>query len=170
MNRCTAIRWKIPGFLNGNLPADMMEEVREHLDKCTSCGLALAHPARVDAVEISNGPRLREDFTERLLQRLPSSFTGQKLAAMVAAAFIASGVFGVAIWAGIKELLGGAKGIVDASTVAATAQNNGLYQSLLSASTLQYVGLGLVTVIICLVVIAVVDRPRDEAATLGNES
>jgi anti-sigma factor RsiW len=155
------MRWRIPGFLNGNLPQEMMEEVREHLDLCPDCAVVLAHPARVEAADSVNSSHLRADFTEELLERLPTSFTGQKLAAFVAVAFVASGVFGVAIWAGIKRLFGASHEFVDATAAISAAENSGILRSLLSTSTVQYLALGVLAVVICLVVIAIVDRPRD---------
>lgn len=166
---CGAMRWKIPGFLNGNLPAEMMEDVREHLDICPDCAAVLAHPARVEGADCSNLPPLPEDFTEKLMARLPASFTGQKLAGFVALGFFASGVFGVAIWAAIEWLLGEAGQLAETMSATPAAENTTLYQTLFSSSSLQYLALGVLAVIICLVVIAIVDRPRDEDM-LRNES
>ena len=159
MSRCSAMRWRIPQFLNDNLPEDMMEEMREHLDVCPDCAVVLAHPARVEAAAIGQESFLRANFTEELLGQLPVSFTGSKLAYMVAIAFVASGVFGVGIWAGIKWLLGSTKEMVDAAAASSAASSGGVLQNIFSTATMQYLGLGLLAVVVCFVVIAVVDGP-----------
>jgi hypothetical protein len=120
----------------------------------------MAHPARVEAADISRVPALPEDFTERLMKKLPSSFTGQKLAAFVALAFLASGAFGVAIWAGIKWLFGRSTELASTTSQLPAAKGSGLFQSLTSSTSLEFIGLGLAAIVVCLIVIAIVDRPQ----------
>jgi len=170
VSNCTSMRWRIPQFLNGELPDELMEEMREHLDLCPDCAVVLAHPARVEAARIAEESQLSPDFTERLLGRLPVSFTGYKLACIVGLAFAFSGVFGVGIWAGIKWLLGSAQAGINAAAAAPAGQDGGMLTNLMSPSTLQYLGLGLLAVVACFIIIAVVDIPRSATETTREKA
>ncbi len=169
MSRCTDMRWKIPQFLNGDLPGEMMEEVREHLDRCPDCAVALAHPARVEAATLMETSALPQDFTEKLLERLPVSFTGTKLAYMIGLALILSGAFGAIIWAGIRNLLGGSRNLVDTAATY-SVNNGGMFESLFSSATLQYLGIGLAATLVCFLVILIVDGPRGNRQSARSKS
>ncbi len=159
MKRCIEIRWQFGEFLAGSLDATESETVRRHLEICVDCRLYASQSALLEQHLPAAEAQLPADFTGRLLKSFPQTTPAAAVVRSLAIVFAASAAMAVGVYLVIRDLLAPSVSGESVAAVEAGALARMLEQTLNSPIS-RYGLLALAAVLICVLVIGVIDRPR----------
>lgn len=100
--RCADVRWRLSRFLDGCLPGDETESIRDHLDSCRDCVSYLVASGKIDLMPPENSADLPAGFTERVVAEVADLDPGSTLSRLVYYIFGAASLLGVSVFAFVR--------------------------------------------------------------------
>jgi anti-sigma factor (TIGR02949 family) len=68
---CKALLGSLSEYIDGELPAELCEEIEKHLEGCENCRVVLNTTRRtIDLIHMPTGEKVPVDVRERLFKRL----------------------------------------------------------------------------------------------------
>ncbi len=167
MMTCSEVRWQLSQFLKGETGPTQDELIRDHLDDCSDCALRLVSSGRVDQIPQQADIPWNTDLTQRVLSYYPVSPAGMVMVRHLSWVFIVSAAFAVGVFVFVRKMLEATPArSFDRLSESGTERLDAVAVQLAANPFLNYVALAVLATLICVALIALVDRPtrNDNAA------
>ena len=161
--RCSDLRWRLSPFLNGTLAAVEADELRCHLDLCTSCVTYLVNSGRIEHAISAESASPVSDFANRVAANVPNRSRTGLLSRYFISIVVATLLFAVAVFAFFRHSL-------FPNPPATSAEESALLKSFesmlpwlehaVNSPLMQFVFFSLVATLISVALVALVDNPR----------
>lgn len=100
--KCTNVRWKLSRFLDGNLPGEDAEVVRDHLDSCPACVTYLVNSGKIERMVVAESRVFSPDFNRRLLTETAVHDSGSTLTRLLYYIFGAASLLAISVFAFVR--------------------------------------------------------------------
>lgn len=169
MIQCTELRWQFSRFLNGETSPETDEIIRNHLDECPNCARRLASAGSMNSIELHDPIVGTADITDRVLQYFPESPSGFMMIRHLVWVFIISALFGVGIYQLVRKLASVPveKGF-EPSQVFSESGFQLVSNYLASHPLLSYTALAIGATVLCIVLIYLIDSPKNSRSLSDN--